>query len=585
VLRGRLASGLLAGLLVLGAAVPSRSEVSLALSLDRTDSTLADGVMLTVSISGARGEGARPTIQGLEDFLVRPAGMTSRVEIVNGSYSTGTDFSYLLQPKKEGTFRIGPAELTVDGTTYRSAQATVTIGRPATVPDGDRGAIFLVASLAPAKLYLEQQAVYTLKLYRAVNIADVSLNVPQVDGLALTKLGEAREYQASQQGRQFQVVEVRYLLTPQKAGSYTLPPSRMDLVVFTPRSRKPRGIFDDPFFNQAAAGRPQSLVSESLALRVLPLPEQGRPADYGGLVGSFTLTATVEPQQLKAGESVTLTATVRGRGNAKRIPELKIPALDGVKIYADQPVMKDESDSDGVVVTKTMKWALVPERAGRYTIPPLALSYFDTATGGYRALKTAAVAVSVAPGVPGAAAAPVRPAAPSAGGQPKKAVAELGTDILPIHPTVGAAPAGLSALPGAAVFWLLLVGPPAAFALTLGGLVARRRSGSVVAALSVRSAAADFLKTSKRADLTADEALAALQEYLGRRLGIAAGSLTADDAAALLRARRADDQAVGALQALWRRIEDAIYTGQGRARTDAGAELARLVARIEKGLR
>jgi hypothetical protein len=406
-----------------------------------------------------------------------------------------------------------------------------------------------------------------------------------VDGLSLTKLGEAREYQASQQGRQFQVVEVRYLLTPQKAGSYTLPPTRMDLVVFTPRSRKPRGIFDDPFFNQAAAGRPQSVVSEALALRVLPLPEQGRPADYGGLVGSFTLTATVEPQQLKAGESVTLTATVRGRGNAKRIPELKIPALDGVKIYADQPVMKDESDSDGVVVTKTMKWALVPERAGRYTIPPLALSYFDTATGGYRALKTAAVAVSVAPGVPGAAAAPVRPAAPSAGGQPKKAVAELGTDILPIHPTVGAAPAGLSALPGAAVFWLLLVGPPAAFALTLGGLVARRRSGSVVAALSVRSAAADFLKTSKRADLTADEALAALQEYLGRRLGIAAGSLTADDAAALLRARRADDQAVGALQALWRRIEDAIYTGQGRARTDAGAELARLVARIEKGLR
>ena len=73
---------------------------------------------------------------------------------------------------------------------------------------------------------------------------------------------------------------------------------------------------------------------------MLPLPQEGRPADFGGLVGDFTLAATVEPLELKAGESATLTATVRGRGNAKRIPELKIPSLDGVKIYADQPVQK-----------------------------------------------------------------------------------------------------------------------------------------------------------------------------------------------------------------------------------------------------
>ena len=59
-----------------------------------------------------------------------------------------------------------------------------------------------------------------------------------------------------------------------------------------------------------------------------------------------------------------MTATVRGRGNAKRIPELKIPSLDGIKIYADQPVLKSENDSAGVTVSKTMAWALVPERPG-----------------------------------------------------------------------------------------------------------------------------------------------------------------------------------------------------------------------------
>ena len=39
------------------------------------------------------------------------------------------------------------------------------------------------------------------------------------------------------------------------------------------------------------------------------------------------------------------------------------------------------------------------------------------------------------------------------------------------------------------------------------------------------------------------------------------------------------------LHGIWRRLEDAIYTGRGRETTDAGEALARLVARIEKDLR
>ena len=150
---------------------------------------------------------------------------------------------------------------------------------------------------------MEQQALYTLKLYRSLNIADVSVTMPEVDGLAFAKLGEPREYQGVLQGRPYQIIEVRYLVTPQKAGMLTLTPTRMDLTVFTPQNRPRRGVFDDPFFGQAASGRRTSLTSEALAFQVLPLPLEGRPADFGGLVGSFTLEATLEPQQLKAGES------------------------------------------------------------------------------------------------------------------------------------------------------------------------------------------------------------------------------------------------------------------------------------------
>jgi len=581
-----LAFSLGAALLILAVARPARSEVTITLSLDRSAATLADSMLLSVSVSGAHGGDARPSIQGLEDFLARPAGTSTRVEIVNGKYSAGTDFSFLVQPKKAGTFHIGPAELTVGGTTYRSNVATLTVGQPVASPDGDRGPVFLLATLAPAKVYVEQQALYTLKLYRSVNIADVSVNAPEVDGLALSKLGEAREYQGQHQGRAWQIIEVRYLVTPQKAGNFALAPTRMDLTVFAPQNRPRRGVFDDPFFGQARSGRPLTLTSEALAFQVLPLPQEGRPADFGGLVGSFTLESAIVPQELQAGESVTLTATVRGRGNVKRIPELKTPPLDGLKIYADQPVLKDENDGDGVIVSKTMKWALVPEKAGRYRIPALTMSYFDTAVGRYRTLKTVEATLTVAPGSGDRAApAPARPAGAAPQAQPKRAVAELGSDILPIHTAIGGPASGLSALPGGTVFWMLLIGPPAVFFLTLGGALVRRRSGSMNAAWSVRKASAGFIRTSRRGGVTAAELMQALQEYLSQRLSLARGSLTAEEAAALLRARNVAAGTVGELREVWLRIEDAVYTGKGSERTDAAEGLARLVVRIEKDLR
>jgi len=574
----------LAALVALAAARPASCEVTLTLSLDRAEATLADGVLLSVSVSGAHGDAARPAIQGIDEFLVRPAGTSTKVEIVNGRYSAGTDFSYVIQPKKAGVFRVGPARVTVDGTTYESNAETLTVGQPAASPGGgDRGPVFLVASLTPGRVYVEQQALYTLKLYRSVNIADVSATGPEADGISLTKLGEPREYRGQYQGRPYQIIEVRYLVTPQKPGNLTLTPTRMEMTVFTPQSRPRRGIFDDPFFGQRASGRPMTLTSEALPLQVLPLPAEGRPADFGGLVGDFTLEATVEPRELKAGESATLTATVRGRGNVKRIPELKIPTLDGVKVYADQPVQK--SESDGVTVSKTMAWALVPERPGRYEIPALALSYFDAESGRYRTLKTAAATLTVSPGKPGDLPAPPRTSGTAAPAQPKRAVAELGNDILPVHGTLGDPPSGLAALPGAALFWLLLAGPPAAFLLTLGAAALRQRSGGITAARSVRRAAGEFARACGRGGVTADELMQALQEYLSQRLSLARGSFTADEGAALLRSRGVSVKTAGELHAAWRRVEDAIYTGKGGEAASEAEALARLVARLEKGLR
>ena len=233
-----------------------------------------------------RGATVRPVVQGFDDFLVRPAGTSTRVEIVNGRYSAGTDFSFVIQPKNAGIFRIGPAQVTLDGTTYGSNVATLTVEPAAASPAGDRGPVFLVAALTPGKLYAGTAgAVHAQALPLGEHRRCVRQRPRAGGGHACEARGAAR--------------------VPGAAPGAGLPDRRGALSRDAAKDRKPhvaadpdgtdrvhaaesprRGIFDDPFFGQRAAGRPQTLTSEALPFQVLPLPQAGRPADFGGLVGT-----------------------------------------------------------------------------------------------------------------------------------------------------------------------------------------------------------------------------------------------------------------------------------------------------------
>ena len=102
-------------------------DVSVTLKLDRPEATLLDSITMVVSVSGTRKSDTQPTLKGLEDFNVRTGGTSSRIEIINGKVNAGIDYTYALQPKKNGTFTIGPAEVKIKGKTIKSNTETLTI--------------------------------------------------------------------------------------------------------------------------------------------------------------------------------------------------------------------------------------------------------------------------------------------------------------------------------------------------------------------------------------------------------------------------------------------------------------------------
>lgn len=571
------------------AEVPTASGADLRvdLRLDRETATLADSVRLEVVISGTRERNEEPRILGLETFRVSKGGTSSRLQIINGQVEASVEYTYFLKPKQTGEFTVGPAEITVKGKTARSGAATLTVED---VPEkqGDRGRLFLTAELTPQTVYVDQQVVYTLRLYRRIKVSDLSLSLPETKDLVFKKLGDPSEYETVYQGQTYQVVEVRYRLSPSQPGVYRMEPARMGMTVYEPRDRRRRGFFDDPFFSSFSSGKPATVTGNALVLQVLKLPEDDRPAGFSGLVGDFKISAGLTPSQVRQGESATFTVVVTGEGNINRIPDLSVPEIAGVKVYADQPVLDTDVGDRGLTGSKTMKWALVPEREGTFEIPSLSLSYFDPNRETYAVLKTLPLSLSVSAGSD-------ETEDPVLGvdkddqdaGPDKEEIKTLGRDILPIHTSVEALgdrePWGSLPL----TLWLVLIVPPIVYAAVFTASKVRSPSDTTVRISKSKRAARAFERTcGGRSGCSAETCYEAFRVYLNDRFGLSLGSVTPEEAREILTSKSVRTDRVAAAEALLQKLEDAVYGGNRVVwEPQAGLQACHLVREIERDLK
>jgi hypothetical protein len=564
---------------------PAGADVFVSMRLDREEAIITDSISMVVSIAGARESDSLPVFKGVEDFDVTQGGTSSRFEVINGKVNSGIDYTFFLQPQKTGTFEIGPAEVTVDGKTYRSNTATLKVVKQPESSGVDRGPLFLTAGLSSTKVYVEEQSIYTLKLYHQTRVGNISLELPDIGHLTLRQLGKPVEYQSFYNGQPYDVVEIRYALIPSEEGIFGIEPSRMKMTVAQPERRSHRGFFDDPFFS-FSTGRAMTVASESMELNVLSLPGKGKPLDFSGLVGNFEISSKLEPNKIKAGESATLTVLVSGRGNVNRIPDLKWPEPDHIKVYADEPVLKVKEDAKGLSGSKTMKWALVPEKEGRYKIPPLSLSFFDTETHQYREIETSSLSMSVLPGeVKQIQASTDHSNGQKVEGHAKKAVKELGHDILPIHTSIKDLGKGSLIRPGGLVFWSVFLGPFFIYAVVFLGLKLGKKSDKSIATLTAKKAAKKFIRKCHHDGLCSSDLALYFRDYFNERLGLSLGSLTSEEAAEILKSEGISLNTARKIQAILKDLENTVYTGKGQNACAFGEDASQLVRQIEKEIR
>ena len=291
------------------------------------------GESAELSIEIQSGSATAPNVPAPEGLSIRYVGPSTQVSLENGRMNSSLTHRYSVIASSTGTFSIGPIFVEAGGQRWNAGTVTLTVtAGPAGQPGADQ--LGLTLSATKSQVYVNERVPVTLVLSVGnVRVSDLQFPAIPGDGFSLDKLVEPERRREQTAAGLVQILEFHTVLVPLRSGSLTVGPAVMGMNLLV------RGRSRDPFFGGfGETPRPTQIHSAPLQLTVLPLPEEGRPADFSGAVGQFELDVVAAPVALNAGDPVTITSTIRGTGTFESITPPAIAPASGLRVYPVQPV-------------------------------------------------------------------------------------------------------------------------------------------------------------------------------------------------------------------------------------------------------
>ncbi len=371
-------------------------------TVDRNQITLEDSIQLSITIKGSQNT-PPPELPSLPNFRITSRGTSSSTQIVNMERSISITHNYRLTPMNIGQFKIGPARIRVNKNVYLTKPINIFVKKStAPIQTGNRP-VFLESTASKKEAYIGEQLIYSFKLFYRVEAKNFDLNMPfGASHFQKEELGKAKSYQSVVNGIQYHVQEVSVALFPIKPGKAEIPSATLELDIYHRPQNRPNGgpfsqFFNDPFFSQGTRAEHKILRTKPISIKVLPLPEKGKPKGFKNIIGNFNIIANLGKDDLEVGDTTTLTITVSGNGNLRGVsfPEPDLKKL--FKIYPDQPEFNQAVIGNQITGKKVFKFALVPLKPGAVKLPAFTLFYFDPIIKDYRKAQTHPIEVNVRP--------------------------------------------------------------------------------------------------------------------------------------------------------------------------------------------
>ena len=553
-----------------------------------------------------------PSFDGF-DVIAGPAESSGQsIQIVNGAMTKSINYTitYVLLPQAAGNVTVGAAEVTVDGTVYRSNALPIEIvnegkspgaggtqSRPREDSSPDVTAqnqiakddILLRAVVSRTSVYKGEPLRVTFKLYERVPVVGYNdVKFPSFNGFWAQELNtdNARRQRETFNGKVYEtLVAKEYLLYPQQAGTLVIEPAELTAVaqVVVPGRRNV-----DPFFGGGPdfVNVPRKVQSPRINIAVKPLPA-GAPASFSGAVGSFTMDAVLPQERLAANSAATYTVKISGTGNLTFVqaPKLTLPA--SFEQYNVKTTESINTSAAGISGYRQFEYPFIARAEGTYEVEPVEFSYFDPSRMQYMTLKSKALELEITPDAKGGGDALVV----QGRGMSKEEVKLLGQDIRFIKLGSPQLRSVREPFLFSAAYWVLFFGILILFAMVYVALRRQIRESQNVALLRGKRAnkvAVQRFRAAKRymeeqnRHAFYEEMLRALWGYMSDKFNIPVANLTKENVREELHKRGVSSEESRRFTAIITKCDEAQYSPAASARmTEVYGEGVDIISRIE----
>jgi hypothetical protein len=510
------------------------------------------------------------------------------MSIINGQRTQSLDFAYRydVRPLRVGRWVLPPFQVAYRGQAYRTQQFTINV-----VQDTSSSLVFCEIKAPAGPVYVGQSVTLTLEVwiqkFKQANIGGLDVQAmwsPQLRNTAATSLGvftgtETERVRYTDQKRKDDAgVMQEYFVYAIETTVFPKTPGPFDFGDVSFAYNYPVRLVRDFFNLRMERSRRLRVPATKPPLMVKALPAEGRPADFNGAIGVYSIRASARPTEVPAGDPITLNIEIRGTGPLER---LSPPRLDQVEALKRDFEISGESlagtvEGDRKVFSQTIR-AL---REDVKEIPPVPMSYFSIDTGRYETSWSEPIPLSVKP-------------AQRLVLTNQTGTVDRGSVLAPLSETteglfsnedkVELVLADQSGAIGAGS-WLLLMMAPLAYLVTwfVHRRAARFRDDEALRRRSRAYAAAR--KLLRVGDVGCPPAVVrnALLGYIADRCNVPAAGLTRVEAVGLMTARNVPAEVVEPVDSLLESLEMAEYGGASGVVQDGASAALHLVDTLER---
>ena len=367
-------------------------EIKVVISVDKTVVEAGSHFRMTIGVQGAF-DTEIPKLTPPENFiLMYGPSVSTQTSIVNNVVAIFRGFTYSFSPTETGIFELGPATLEYKGKVYTSNSVKIEVVKRTPFeggvdPDRERSKridinkrIFVELKTDKKEAYIYEQIIESFKLFfqKGLPIDDLDYVAASTKSFLAEKLGEERRYEEVRDGILYNVIELRTALFPLVSGNIEIPPAKFNCNIIIRHQGYSNSIFDE-FSGRGGQKYPVERSTDSVKLKIKPLPESDKPDNFAGTVGRFTMDVLAKPTEVKVGDPITLSINIRGKGNIQTIGEPVLAPGDekDFKIYPAETDTTITDRGDGIRGEKLFSKVVEPQHEDIDMIPAISFSYFD----------------------------------------------------------------------------------------------------------------------------------------------------------------------------------------------------------------